>query len=210
MFAGGLGAAILCCEGLPRAHFMLGAASPKCDNQKVLQILPKVPWWGLPTHPAFEKQRSRAGHRHTQTLPAGARLGGLAWEGEGGEGWPPPAPLGGISPPQAVCTSVAQSCFHQRRVWSLEWDEQGRCDIRCPDPGRASETLRAWPELICPVTGRCQLHSVSTVRALVSAGQSRFLKPWWKLRPLVGGVSIIHSIPDLIPTEAPERLLTLF
>ena len=92
-----MGAAILCCEGLPRAHFMLGAASPKCDNQKVLQILPKVPWWGLPTHPAFEKQRSRAGHRHTQTLPAGARLGGLAWEGEGGEGWPPSGPSWGGS-----------------------------------------------------------------------------------------------------------------
>ena len=144
------GAAILCCEGLPHAHFMLGAASPKCDNRKVLQILPKVPWWALPTHPAFENLRSKAGHRRTQTVPAGAGLRGLAWEGEGGEGWPRSGPSwGGSLCPKLSVLPVAQSSFHQRRVWSLEWDGQGRCDIRCPDPGRASEPLRAGAHPPC-------------------------------------------------------------
>ena len=150
------GAAILCCEGLPHAHFMLGAASPKCDNRKVLQILPKVPWWALPTHPAFENLRSKAGHRCTQTVPPGAGLRGLAWEGEGGEGWPRSGPSwGGLSAP-----SCLYFLWHRVPFISATfgpWSGMGKAGVTSVAQTQAGPLSLCEPELIRPVTGRCQL-----------------------------------------------------
>ena len=56
-------------------HFVLGVASPKCDNQELLQILPEVPWWGLPPHPPL---RTSEAEGHWLKLTAEARARGAS------------------------------------------------------------------------------------------------------------------------------------
>ena len=84
-------------------HFMLGVASPKCDNQELLQILPEVPWWGLPPHPPLRTSEAELGTAAPRLSPLG-----LAWEGEGGDDYPPLTPLGGLSLPQLSVRPVEE------------------------------------------------------------------------------------------------------
>ena len=144
MFVGG--AVFLCCEGLPCVEGC-GPTScwepppPNVTTEKFSRSCQRYPGAGYLPTPPLRTRAAELGTGACRLSPL--EPGSGAWHGRGRaeRAGPPPAPLaGGLSRPKLSLLPVAQSCFHQRRVWSLEWDEQGGCDIHCPDPGRASES----------------------------------------------------------------------